>query len=79
MSSMSRVPPPNTGSGSLSACATRCAGIAVLVEAEIEDFGAGSPRPHRRIGVQADEKISLVVVRERGALVETDGADRRRA
>ena len=45
--------------------------VAVLVEAQVEHLGARQPRPHRRVGVQADEEIRLVVVRDRRALVES--------
>ena len=46
--------------------------IAVFVETEIEDLAPPAERAHRRVGVQADEEVSLVVVRQRGALVEAD-------
>ena len=70
---MSRVPPPNTGSDSLSPCGDALRLFTVFLEAEVENFGAAHRRPHRRVGVQADEEIRLVVVGERRALVEPDG------
>ena len=46
--------------------------VAVLVEAQVEDLGACRRAAHRRVGVQADEQVRLVVVGERRALVEAD-------
>ena len=40
------------------------------VERGVEDRRAGRRSPQRRVGVQADEQVGLVVVRDRGALVE---------
>ena len=47
--------------------------VAVLLEAQIEHLGAGRRRANRRVGVEADEEVRLVVVGERRALVEVDG------
>ena len=47
--------------------------VAILVETEVEHFRAGGGRSRRRIGMQADEQVGLVVVRHRGALVKSDG------
>ena len=47
--------------------------VAVLLQAEVEHLRAGDGRPQRRVGVQADEEIRLVVVGERRALIEADG------
>ncbi len=46
--------------------------VAVVVEAQIEHFGAGCRRPHRRVRVQAEEDVRLVVVGDGRALVEAD-------
>ena len=70
---MSRVPPPNTGSASLSPLRDPLRLVAVLLEAQVEDLGAGRRRAHRGVGVEADEEVRLVVVGERRALVEADG------
>ncbi len=37
---MLRDPPPNTGSGWLSVWATRCASVAVVFQAQVEDLRA---------------------------------------
>ena len=39
--------------------------IAVLGQAQEEDLGAADARPHRRVRVQADEQVGLVVVGQR--------------
>ncbi len=70
---MSRVPPPKTGSGLGLAPGDPLRLIAVLLEAQVEDLGAGRRRADRGVGVQADEEVRLVVVGERRALVEVDG------
>ena len=53
--------------------------VAVLGQAQEEHLGAADRRPHRRVGVQAEEQIGLVVVRERRALIERRRSDRLRA
>ena len=70
---MSRVPPP-TPAGLPSRPGDALRLVAVLLEAQVEDFGAGRRRPHRGVGVEADEEVGLVVVGERRALVEFDGS-----
>ena len=42
----------------------------VALERGVEDRRAAGRRAQRRVGVQADEQIGLVVVRDRGALVD---------
>ena len=71
--SMSRLPPPRTGR--VSDCASRglLGLVAVLRQAQEEDLGAADARPQRRVRVQAEEQVGLVVVGERRALIERDG------
>jgi hypothetical protein len=45
---------------------------AVVLETQVEDLGAGRRRSHRRVRVEADEHIRLVVVGDRRTLVEAD-------
>ena len=77
--SMSRVPPPKTGSVSRGAARGALRFVAVLVETQVEDLRAGGGRADRGVRVKADEQVRLVVVGDRGALVEADGRHRRRA
>ena len=46
--------------------------FAIAGEIEVEHFGARHCRAERRVGVQADEEIGLVVVGDGRALIEAD-------
>ena len=48
-------------------------GRPVLAERHVEHLGTGHRRTHRRIGVDADEQVRLVVVGKGGARIEGDG------
>ena len=78
VTSMSRAPPPNTGSDIGVAVRHPLAFFAVRLEAQIEDLGAGRAGPHRGVGVEADEQVGLVVVGDRGPLVQRRRCGRRR-
>ena len=60
---MARNPPPTTGTGMPRLRRPR--GALVILEAQRQHLRAARRRSHRRVGVQADEEIGLVVVGER--------------
>ncbi len=71
--SISREPPPKVGRRSAAAGVLRRL-HGGRVERGVEDLRAGGRGPARRVRVQAEEEIGLVVVRERGAVVERHDA-----
>ena len=72
MTSISRVPPPKTGNAS-PALRDALPSARRSLEAQVEDLRARRGCPYRRVGMQADEQVRLVVVGKRRPFVERDG------